>query len=256
MSLATTFRPESMSSPAEAPPQSAQNVSELERLLSALAGGGLVAAGAVRGSWSGVGLMLIGGSLLYRGVSGHCMLYQALGIDTAGYDNSAVGVRAQHGFRYEQSLVVIKSPQELYKYWRRLENLPNVMQHLTCVTQEDEGRSHWVAEGPLGKKLEWDAEIINERPNELIAWRSLPGSELDCAGSVHFEELPGNRGTVIRISLKYDPPGGQVGASLANWLGMGLEQRVDEDLQRFKQMIEAGEIATIRNQPRGTCQGV
>jgi uncharacterized membrane protein len=256
MAVATTYPESTYFTPAESDQRSAMNVSDLERLLSALAGGGLIAAGALRGSFSGVGLMLIGGSLVYRGVSGHCMLYQALGIDTAGYDNPAVGVRAQHGFRYEQSLVVQKSPEDLFRYWRRFENLPQVMHHLTSVSQDDERRSHWVAEGPLGKKVEWDAEIINERPNELIAWRSLPGSEMDCAGSVHFEELPANRGTVVRVSLKYDPPGGQVGASLASLLGAGLEQRVDDDLERFKQMMEAGEVATVENQPRGACQGV
>jgi uncharacterized membrane protein len=218
-------------------------VSEVERVVSALAGGGLFATGALRGSLSGIGLMLAGGALLHRGITGHCMLYGALGIDRSGYDNPAVGVRARHGLRYERSRVIYKSPEELYRFWRRLENLPQVMQHLSCVTQQDERHSHWVAEGPLGKRIQWDAEIINERPYELIAWRSLPGSELDTAGSVHFRPLSGNRGTVVEVSLKYEPPGGQAAASLASLLGAGLEQRVDEDLERFKQMMEAGQIA-------------
>jgi uncharacterized membrane protein len=150
-------------------------------------------------------------------------------------DSPAVGVRAGHGLRYDKSIAVLDTPSNLFGYWRRLENLPQVMRHLESVTQVDSVRSHWVAHGPLGMQVEWDAEIINERPDELIAWRSVPGSQLDTAGSVHFQTLPGDRGTAVRVELKYDPPGGQAAAAVTRLLGLGLEASIDEDLARFKQ---------------------
>ena len=217
-----------------------QNVPGSERLVSALAGGGLAAAGIMRGSWLGLGMTVLGGSLIYRGVTGHCSLYQALGINRAGFDNPALGVRAQHGVKYETSIWVARPADELYNFWRKLENLPRIMQHLESVTQGVDGRSHWVALGPLGKQVEWDAEIINERPSELIAWRSLPGSQIDTAGSVHFVPGAAGRGTVVQVSVKYDPPGGKAGATLASLLGAGIEQRIEEDLRQFKQKMEAG----------------
>jgi uncharacterized membrane protein len=127
------------------------------------------------------------------------------------------------------------------------------MDHLESVVEDGEKRSHWTATGPLGRTVEWDAEIINERPNELIAWRSIPGSDLDTAGSVHFESAGRNRGTIVTVSLKYDPPAGRVGAVAASLLGSGFEQSVDQCLSRFKQIMEAGEIPSIGGQPRGTC---
>jgi len=235
-------------------PAAVQNVPEWERIASALAGGGLVAVGAARGRLTGLGLMLAGGALLYRGISGHCMAYEALGINRAGYDHENVGVRAQHGIKHEHSIIIQRSPEELYLFWRQLENLPLIMRHLKSVTQLDNQLSHWVAEGPLGKELAWDAEVINERPGELIAWRSLPGSGVDTAGSVHFEPLTGDRGTLVAISLKYDPPGGQAAAAIADLFGEGLEERLHEDMRRFKQTMETGEIASISGQPQGTCR--
>jgi uncharacterized membrane protein len=198
----------------------------------------------------------VGGSLLYRGVSGHCMVYEMLGINTALPSNPAVGVPAQRGFKHETSIIVNRSPEELYEFWRNVENLPRVMRHLVSVREIGNGRSHWIAEGPLGKHIEWDAEIINDHHNELIAWRSIPGSELDTAGSVHFTQAPLNQGTIVKVSLKYNPPGGKAAASIASLLGAGLEQRVEEDLRRFKQTMEAGELPSVAGQPRGTCRGM
>ena len=231
------------------------NVAETERWLSVAAGAALGIVGASRRSLGGLGRMMIGGGLVYRGVTGHCAAYQALGVDRSGYDSPSVGVRAQHGLRYEKSILILDTPANLYAFWRRLENLPQVMRHLTSVTQEDQVRSHWVARGPLGAEVVWDAEIINERPNEMIAWRSVPGSQMDTAGSVHFQALPGNRGTMLRVELKYDPPGGWAAATVTRFLGAGLEASIDEDLDRFKQMREAGEIASVSGQPQGKCRG-
>jgi len=119
------------------------------------------------------------------------------------------------------------------------------------VTQVDSCRSHWVAKGPAGRRIEWDAEVINEIPGELIAWRTLPGSQLVSAGSVMFKRAAGGRGTEVRVRLQYDPPAGKVGATVAWLLGHEPAQAIREDLRRFKQLMEAGEVATIEGQPRG-----
>jgi uncharacterized membrane protein len=240
-------------STAEAPCETLPNVGETERIVSALAGGGLVAWGLTRGSLGGLAMALIGGGLVYRGVTGHCMAYQTLGIDTSGFDNPAVGVRAGHGVKFETSLAIDRPAEELFQFWQQVENLPLIMEHLISVTPLGGGLSHWVARGPMDTRVEWDAETINLRENELIAWRSLPGSELDTAGSVHFESLGPDRGTLLRLSLKYDPPLGKAGAAIAKLLASGLEERVQEDLRRFKQWMETGETPTTAGQPRGVC---
>lgn len=230
------------------------NVPMEERIASGLAGGALVALGLTRGSWGGLIVAAAGGGLLYRGVTGHCMLYQMLGIDRSGFDNPAVGVRAQHGYKHEATMVISKSAEELYHFWRNLENLPLLLDHLISVEDLGMGRSHWVARAPVLGRIEWDAEIINDREGELIAWRSIPGSELDTAGTVQFQSAPGDRGAILKISMKYDPPGGKAGATLASLLGAGFEQTLAGDLRQLKQRLEAGETPTVAGQPRGACR--
>ncbi|HMF56497.1 MAG TPA: SRPBCC family protein [Pyrinomonadaceae bacterium] len=236
------------------------NVGEVERWASAIGGGALalygLARGFQRGAWDGFVLALVGGALVYRGVSGHCDLYQAIGVNTAGTDGETkrspvVSVPANRGTKVEKSVTINKSPAELYQFWRNLENLPHFMSHLESVQVTDEKRSHWIAKAPAGSTVEWDAEIYNEKENELIAWRSLEGSDVDNAGSVHFEAAPGGRGTVVRVVLKYDPPAGRIGSTLAKLFGEEPSQQIDEDLRRFKQLMEAGEAATTEGQPSG-----
>jgi uncharacterized membrane protein len=187
--------------------------------------------------------LITGASLIYRGMSGHCKLYQRLGIDTS-QDEKQSGVSNGRGRKITVSVHINRDRRDLYDLWRNLSNLPNVMQHLQSVTPLDDQRSRWVARGPLDQSLEWDAEIITDRPGEVIAWQSLPGADVDNAGSVHFSEPASGIGTVLEVSIKYDPPGGWVVAKLANLLGQGLQQEVNEDLRRFKQLMETGEIAT------------
>jgi uncharacterized membrane protein len=129
----------------------------------------------------------------------------------------------------------------LYRFWRDFENLGRFMHHLQGVRVEG-NRSHWIACGPLGTRFEWDAEIITERPNELIGWRSLPGSAIDTAGSVHFRELPGEGGTEVRVVLKYDPPAGKAGAAVARLFGQSPQGQIREDLKRLKAFMETGNI--------------
>jgi uncharacterized membrane protein len=223
------------------------NVSEIERWASGIGGGALAVYGVTRllsgGSISGAVLALVGGALVYRGATGHCDMYEALGINTAGTgtDNPVVSVSADRGIKVEKSVTINRSPEELYRFWRRFENLPRFMNHLESVTTTGGGRSHWVAKAPAGTTVEWDAEVYNEKEGELIAWRSLDGADVDNAGSVRFESAAG--GTLVRVTLRYDPPGGAVGAAVARLFGENPEQQIEEDLGRFKQVMETGEAA-------------
>jgi uncharacterized membrane protein len=229
------------------------NVGDTERWLSLLGGGALALLGLSRRSLPGLGLAAVGGSLLYRGASGHCSLYNALGVTTAEPHGPATRIPAGHGFKVEESVLVNRPAADLYRYWRNFENLGRFMQYLESVTTHG-NRSHWVARGPLGLKVEWDAEIITERENEMIGWRSLEGGGVETAGSVHFQPQPHDRGTLVRVSLKYDPPGGKAGGVIAGLFGRAPESIIREDLRRFKRVMEAGEIPTTSGQPRGTCR--
>jgi uncharacterized membrane protein len=220
-----------------------QNVGEFERYASAAAGAALAVSGLARGKFGGWILAALGGSLLYRGVSGHCTMYQQLGIDTHR-SKPSTAVPAKRGVKVEKSLTVNQPVEMLYAFWRDLSNLPTVMTHLKSVEQIDDKRSRWVAEAPLGQTVHWDAEIINERENEMIAWRSIGDSQVDTAGSVHFKPIGHDRGTAVTVSLKYDPPAGKLGIGLAYLFGDNAERQIDEDLRRFKQMMETGELPT------------
>jgi uncharacterized membrane protein len=229
------------------------NVGQVERWASAVGGGALALYGLTRGNLPGVALALLGASLVYRGTTGHCYAYQAMGVNTATgeTENPNVSVRGGHGNKVEKSVTINRPPEELYRFWRNFENLPRFMKHLESVKVEGNGRSHWVAKGPAGTSVEWDAEVYNEKENELIAWRSLEGSQVDNAGSVHFEPAASGRGTVVRVVLKYDPPAGKLGAAVARLFGESPAQQIDEDLRRFKQLMETGETATTEGQPSG-----
>jgi uncharacterized membrane protein len=226
------------------------NVSESERLLSGLGGGALAAYGLTRGDWLGVGLIGLGALLVQRGVRGHCDVYGAMGVNTAEKLN-ATSVKASAGVKVEKSVTINAPVEEIYSFWRKFENLPQFMQHLESVTQIDEMRSHWKAKAPLGFSVEWDAEIVSDVPNELISWRSLEGSQIPNAGSVHFRPSTGGRGTVVKVSLSYEPPAGKLGAALAWLFGEEPNVQVRDDLRRFKTLMETDEIPTIKGQPAG-----
>jgi len=219
------------------------NVSNPERWLSVIAGSAIAAYGLTRRSISGLVLAGLGGALVWRGASGHCNVYEALGVSTSGTEGQGdqVSVPYGRGIRVEKTVTVNAPPEELYAFWRDFTNLPRFLEHLEAVTVLDDKRSHWVAKGPAGTKAEWDAEIINEIPNELIGWRSVDGSQVDNAGSVHFTHTP--RGTEVKVVLRYDPPGGVLGAAVARLFGEDPAHQVQEDLRHFKQIVETGEVA-------------
>ncbi len=202
--------------------------------VSIIGGGTLAALGISRRSWPGAAAGAAGGYLVFRGVRG---------LTRGGQHPEEV--------RVVRSFTINKPREEVYRFWRNFENLPLFMSHLKSVHSGDGRRSHWVARGPLGGNVEWDAEILQECENELLAWRSLPGSDIEHWGSVEFKPAPAGRGTVVKVVLEYYPPAGTAGRALALFLGRDPEQQVREDLRHFKQIIETGEIPTIEGQPAG-----
>jgi uncharacterized membrane protein len=154
----------------------------------------------------------------------------------------------------ETSIAIDKTAAELYAFWRDFKNLPRFMKNLESVTELGEGKTHWVAKGIGDTRIEWDAEIFNEVENELIAWRSLEDAEVVNAGSVRFQSAPAGHGTYVRITMNYNPPAGKVGSTLAKLLGTEPAQLIREDLRRLKQIMEAGEIATIDGQSSGRAE--
>jgi uncharacterized membrane protein len=156
-----------------------------------------------------------------------------------------------------RAITVRREPKEVYAFWRDFENLPRFMYHLEFVENLGTGRSHWVAKAPGGRSVEWDAEIVEDRPNERISWRTV-GTDDDIrhTGSVAFRDAPGHRGTEVHVRLSYDPPGGKVGAMVAKLFGEEPGQQIADDLRRFKQVMETGEVVRSEASPEGVGQGI
>ncbi|HEX7152810.1 MAG TPA: SRPBCC family protein [Thermoanaerobaculia bacterium] len=223
-----------------------RNVSEPERWGSVIFGSALAAYGLKKRSIGGSIVAALGGVLVWRGATGQCPIYGGLGISTVPeHQGQQVSVPYGKGVRVEKAVTIDATPETLYTFWRNFENLPRFMHNLESVEVREGGqRSHWVAKGPIGTSVDWEAEIVNEVPNELIGWRSVEGSKVDNAGSVHFTEAPGARGTQVKVVLRYDPPAGKLGALVSRILGEDPAMQVQEDLRRLKMLIETGEIAT------------
>lgn len=195
-----------------------------------IAGGGLGLLALTRRSRAGIALAAGGGLLAYAGAK--------------------AGVTPRH-MQARSSVLLNCPPQEAYQFWRNLENLPLFMRHLDSVKQIGDRRSRWTALGPLGSPIRWDAEIVVERENELISWRSLPGSEVEVDGSVEFRNAPANRGTILEAVLLYRSPAGAIGRTVAKMLGKNPDFLMRQDLRRLKALIEAGEIPTTEGQSHG-----
>ncbi len=146
------------------------------------------------------------------------------------------------GIRVEDAVVVRRTAGELFRLWRDLATMGRVFRHVEHVDCLSSRRSHWVVAGPVGTRLEWDAEIINEVENRLIGWQSLPGADVDCAGSIHFGPVGDGGETEVRVIFRYDPPGGTIGGIIASALGTDPAQAVAEDLERFKAQVESGRV--------------
>ena len=217
---------------------SGKNVGDKERTVSVIAGTALALFGLRRFSLTRLAMAAIGGTLVYRGLTGHCSLYERVGVSTA--DEHREGIRGNLGTKIERAIVVHAPTDRVYRFWRNFSNLPRFMENVEEVQVHDARRARWIARGPGGVRVEWEAEIINEVPNALIAWRST-GGNVDHAGSVHFEPGPGGRGTIVRVSMQYDPPGGSAGHAVASLLGGDAGARIEQDLQTLKRVIESGE---------------
>lgn len=152
----------------------------------------------------------------------------------------------------KSAITVWRSPDETYSFWHDFTNLPRFMAHLESVEPSEKGHSHWKAKAPIRGSVEWDAEIVEDLPNRLIAWRSVDGADVDNSGTVRFNPAPGGHGTEIRVEMRYAAPGGPVGATIAKLFGEEPQQQVEDDLRRFKQLIEAGEITRSDGSPEGT----
>ncbi len=214
------------------------NVGQNERIISATAGALLATVGVRSGSWL---LTTLGGYLTFRGASGYCPISEAIGRNTA--EDSTI-----EPLEISRSITINKPRHEVYEYWRKLENLPLFMKHLQSVTQLDERRSHWVAPIPGTEKIEsvgnieWDAGIVEEVENEKLLWRSVADATVDNAGEVRFLDAPPNRGTEVHVTIRYNPPAGQLGTAVAKLFQPAFRQMVKEDIRRFKRIMETGMI--------------
>ena len=225
--------------------RSGRNISEAERWISMAAGVGLAAYGVSRRRASGWAMAGLGALLVRRGFSGHCNTYEMLGLNTADTgDDTRRALGGSAGVNVEESVTINRPISELYRFWRNLENLPRFMTHLESVERVTDTLSRWRAKGPAGTDVEWNAEIINEVPDQVIGWKSIEGSDVVSAGSVNFDDVGGDRGTRVTVRLQYSPPGGKVGAMIAKLMGRDPATEIREDLRRFKQIIETGEVAT------------
>jgi uncharacterized membrane protein len=232
------------------------NVAPPERVASVALGTALIALGVRRRDATGVAAALIGGVLLHRGATGNCMVYRAMGVSTGSADavldppsrrdvtGRAATVNARKAIKVERSVTILRPRAELYAFWRDFENLPRFMEHLVSVQSDFGTRSHWVAKAPGSGTVEWDAVIVNDIPGELIAWKSVGQADVANAGAVNFSDSPGGRGTIVKVTLDYEPPAGRIGNLIARLFGEDPDRQVREDLRKFKQLMEVGEITT------------
>jgi len=214
--------------------QERSRLGTVESWLSLIGGGVLAGVGLQRAiarkSPLGMAMAAGGGALLYNGLRPRSR---------------------SNGIHIQTSFTINKPPGELYRQWRRLENLPTFMKHLKSVRQIDNRRSEWTAQGPFGRTFTWQAEIVDESDGKFLVWRSLPGSPIESSGSVEFREASGGRGTELIVAMHYSAIGRHIGETIADLLGAVPERVLREEVRSFKQLMEAGEIPTTEGQPSG-----
>lgn len=213
------------------------NLGDIERWGSIIGGSALVLMGLKQGSLRGVLTAIAGGGLVYHGATSQSSIQEKAGMNQT--------------IKVEKTVTINKPAAELYRFWNNFENLPTFMKHLKSVQVLDQTRSHWIANAPLGSSVEWDAQIVNDQENKLIAWTSIEGAEIDNSGFVRFQPATGGRGTEVKVVIEYNPPGGGIAAAIAKLFGEEPEIQIGEDLHRFKQLMETGELPTNKGQPSG-----
>lgn len=217
------------------------NVHQTERIASVALGGAILLRSLSNLSLSRLALA---GALLYRGISGHSYLYQVLGIRTAS--NSDTNDDTPY---IEKSITVGKPAAELYQLWRDPQTLAQILSGLIEVTSETGTTQHWVVRTPFNKHVEWDTQIVAEQPGESLRWKAVEGAPVPNEVEVRFRPAPGDWGTVITLSFRFEPPAGALGSSIAQRIGMVPRLLAEKALRRFKSLAETGEIPTLRHNP-------
>jgi uncharacterized membrane protein len=225
------------------------NVSQVERAVSMLLGGMLVASGMKRRSLGGAVVALAGGGLLARGVTGHSTLYQKFGLHTAGGRKINRTRGETDELNIVRAITIEKPAEELYRAWRDPNVMPQLLGDYGQITMKDEKHVHWRVHGPMESPIEWDTEIVEERPGRMLRWSSPAGAKTPCEGSVEFRPAPGNRGTEVYLRMKFTPPLRVPGDQVMDLLGFVPKQMAFKALWRFKALMVTGEIPTIKLQP-------
>jgi uncharacterized membrane protein len=235
------------------PPQrSAVNVSMDERTVSLIGGVGLITFALWRRGTLTLPALLTGASLIYQSVTGKNPLNDVLNRDTAVKTNSArVSVPHKQGIHVTRAVTIDRPVQDLYNFWHDPANLPQVMTYVESVQPIGENRTHWTLKLPNDATVEFDSEVYTDTPNEVISWRSLPGSQFQNAGSVRFRPAPAGRGTEVHLTVEFVPPGGRLGRAALKLFGDVPNQYIAQYLRDFKQMMETGEKATTEGQTSG-----
>jgi uncharacterized membrane protein len=226
-----------MQQPMSATLEPARKTHDLESWACLAGATAIIAYGFSRRSAPGAWLAVAATPLAYRGLTG-----QWPRVNGRRNGDTRTVLAGNRGIHVREAIRLEKPVEEVYRFWRQLPNLPRFMSHLDEVRDLGNGRSHWVAKGPAGMNVEWDAEIINEVENQVIGWRSLPGSDVVTAGSVNFDVVRDGRSTQVTVHLQYAPPAGKAGALIATLFGKEPSQTIREDLRHVKHLLEAGEI--------------
>jgi uncharacterized membrane protein len=219
-------------------------VGAFARLACIIGGGALAFYGLRHRNLRGLAFALLGGGLAYCGLKGSALVREDS--ETVGLTGRRQDEWAGRDIRVEETLTIDCSPEELYQFWSNLENLPRFLTHLDSVQSTGGSGSHWVARGPLGTAIEWDAEMIHDRPNEEVAWRSLPGSAINTEGRVRFQRGRGGRGTDVLVLFVMEPPTSQPEIHMGRLFGRSVEQEIRNDLQQLRTLLEAGELSGQR----------
>lgn len=219
------------------------NVGQTERLLSIIGGSGLALYGLLRRDWTGITLAGLSVPIISRGATGHCFVYQAFDITTVERSPGTIAaIPAKEGIRVRRAMTINRSPEDLYTFWHDVEKAPLYMQSIESVTQTGDRTSRWTAKGLFGRKIEWNAELLQDMHGKPATAN---------ADKVSFDAAPEGRGTVVTLELDYLQFQGPLGVSLGNIVGHAPEHEVMETLRHFKELMEAGEIPTIKEQPTG-----
>ncbi|ELZ03543.1 YgaP-like transmembrane domain [Natrialba aegyptia] len=260
-SLATADEPATPSSRSESGPTG--NVGRWDRLGSAALGGILLVRGLRKRSLGGAATALVGGALVSRGVRGHSHLYRRLGVNTAGNEYRDPEPRTDSA-TVERSITVGKPADELVSYWRDPEQLSRLVGHFADVTTWGKDRYNWRVYGPLGQTIEWDTQLVSDRPDteqpdgdrsdatrsdDDLHWETIEDAPIPHDGTVEFRPAPGDRGTEVTLRVQYDPPGGALGTAVMRWLDVAPDVLVGTTLRRFKSLAETGEIPTLEANP-------